>query len=261
MKAMTTRSPLAPILFSLQTAICQAIAASSLIIIWGVTHSFSVSLVCSALAAFVTSHILALSTPWQLLNLALPLATASAFAVQIPAWVFLLLFLGSLLTYAPAFWTRVPYYPTHRAAYALVLAELPADKTFTFIDIGCGMGDLLIFLSSHRPQGRFVGIEIGLIPWLVAKVKAFLRGRGNVSIRFQSMWRLDLSTYDFVYTFLSPAPMERLWIKAKREMKEESTFITNSFRVPEEADHTISVKDTRRSLLYIHKLPGATRSQ
>jgi hypothetical protein len=253
---MTNRGSLAPVLFLLQTAVCQAIAASVLVIMWGFSQSLGVSLACSALAGFVASHALALSPPWQLLNLILPLATASAFAVQIPAWVFLLLFVGSLLTYAPAFWTRVPYYPTHRAAYALVLAELPTDRPFTFIDIGCGMGDLLLFLSKRRPLGRFIGVEIGVLPWLIAKVKAVIRGRSTVSIRFQSMWNLDLSEYDVVYTFLSPAPMERLWAKAQSEMKAGSTFITNSFQTPEEPTYTIPVKDERQSVLYVHKMPS-----
>ncbi len=252
---MTTRSSLAPLLFLLQTAVCQVIAASILVIVWSFAHSLSTSLLCSALVAFVASHILALSLPWQLLNLILPLATASAFAVVIPGWVFLLLFLGSLLTYAPAFWTRVPYYPTHRAAYALVLAELPTAAPFTFIDVGCGTADLLLFLSKRRPHGRFVGIEIGVLPWLLAKVKAAVRARSSVSIRFQSMWRVDLSGYDFVYTFLSPAPMERLWTKAEQEMKPGATFITNSFQTPAAASYTIPVKDARQSVLYVHKIP------
>jgi trans-aconitate methyltransferase len=136
-----------------------------------------------------------------------------------------------------------------------VLAELPTDRPFTFIDVGCGMGDLLLFLSKRRPQGRFVGIEIGVLPWLIAKVKALIRGRSAVAIRFQSMWKVDLSGYDVVYTFLSPAPMERLWTKAKREMRPGATFITNSFQTPETASYTIPVKDERQSVLYVHKMP------
>ncbi len=252
---MTTRSSLAPILFLLQTTICQAIAVSILFVVWSLSHSLEASLACSALMGFIAAHILALSPPWQILNSVLPLAIASAFAVQIPGWVFMLLFIGSLLTYAPAFWTRVPYYPTHRAAYALVLAELPIDKPFTFIDIGCGTGDLLFFLSERRPHGRFVGVEIGVLPWLIAKVKSLVSAHSAVSIRFQNMWKLNLIDYDIVYTFLSPAPMERLWQKAKREMKPGASFITNSFQTPEAATYTVPVKHERQSALYVHKIP------
>jgi SAM-dependent methyltransferase len=168
--------------------------------------------------------------------------------------VFLILFLGSLLTYAPAFWTRVPYYPTHRAAYALILAELPNDRPFTFIDIGCGTGDLLLFLSARRPKGRFVGVEIGLIPWFIAKLRSLRTRSSSVTIHFQTMWGLDLGRYDFVYTFLSPAPMERLWSKAKAEMKTGSTFITNTFETPEQASYTIAVKNERQTALYVHRI-------
>ncbi len=251
---MTTRSSLAPLLFLLQTTICQTIAVSVLFVVWNLSQSLAGALVCGAVAGFIAAHLLALSPSWQILNLILPLAAASALAVQIPAWIFLILFLGSVLTYAPAFWTRVPYYPTHRAAYACILAELPIDTPFTFVDIGCGTGDLLLFLAKRRPQGRFVGIEIGATPWLIAKVKSLALARSSVSIRFQSMWNLDLAHYDIVYTFLSPAPMERLWNKAKDEMRPGTTFITNSFATPEVPSYTIPVKHERQSTLFVHKI-------
>lgn len=251
---MSTRSSRAPLLFFLQTVVCQAIAVSVLFVVWQLVQSLPLALSSSALAGFATAHLLGLSAPWCVLNLVLPPALAAALAVQVPAWVFLVLFLGSLLTYAPAFWTRVPYYPTHRAAYALILAELPHDRPFTFIDIGCGTGDLLLFLSVRRPTGRFIGVEIGLVPWFIAKLRSLLARPSSVTVHFQTMWGLDLGRYDFVYTFLSPAPMERLWAKAKEEMKTGSTFITNTFETPEQASYTIAIKNERQTALYVHRI-------
>ena len=31
-------------------------------------------------------------------------------------------------------------------------------------------GDLLIFLAKHRPNGHFIGIELGLLPCIVARI-------------------------------------------------------------------------------------------
>jgi SAM-dependent methyltransferase len=177
-----------------------------------------------------------------------------ALAVELPAWVFLAFFLATIIIYAPAFWTRVPYYPTSKPTYALILAELPTDRPFTFVDIGCGFGDLVLFLARHRPHGVFTGIEIGVLPFCVAYCRSLLRGGGRTHVLFRSMWNLNFAEYDTVYTFLSPAPMERIWQKARHEMKPSSLFITNSFAVPATPSRTVQDKDDRKSVLYFHDM-------
>lgn len=246
------KRPLAPVLFALSTLACQAIAAGSAILAWKLSPSITLALLASSATAAACARFLRLSSPWIVLNAVLPLATACAMAVEIPNGVFFAAFAALALTYVPAFWTRVPYYPTQRAAYALILAELPTDRPFTFVDIGCGFGDLLCFLSQQRPNGRFVGVEIGPFPLLVAKLRTALKP--SITIQFKSMWRLDLGRFDYVYTFLSPAPMERLWLKAKREMRSGSTLLSNSFPAPAEPSERHEIKDSRRGEVFVYRL-------
>jgi len=174
--------------------------------------------------------------------------------VAIPSWVFLMLAITPVLIYAPAFWTRVPYYPTSSATYALLLAQLPQEKQLHFIDLGCGFGDLIFFLAKHRPEIHFTGVEIGILPYLIASCRKFLGNRKNVSIRLRSIWILNLNEYDMVYAFLSPAPMPRLWEKVSVEMRPDCVFITNSFVVPAPANEEIAVKDSKESILYLHRI-------
>lgn len=244
------KRPLAPLAFFVKTALCQSIALALAVLSWQILPQIATTLVISAIAAGCAAAFLQLSTPWILLNVLLPFGAASSLAVPIPHEFFLILSLVLLATYLPAFWTRVPYYPTQRAAYPVLLAQLPTDRPFTFVDIGCGFGDLLAVLAAQRPNGSFVGIEIGPLPFFVAKLKSLTRP--NLSVRFQSMWSCDLRRFDYVYCFLSPAPMERLWMKAQKEMKPEAFFISNSFPAPAEAIETIPLKDTRRSDLFVY---------
>jgi hypothetical protein len=66
------------------------------------------------------------------------------------------------------------------------------------------------------------------------------------------MWNIDLSEFDVVYAFLSPAPMERLFEKVRREMKPGSIFISNSFMVPGESPtETVEISDRRQTKLLI----------
>ncbi len=255
---MSDKRSTAPLLFLLQTALCQVAAASVIIMVWHVSGSLIGALLGGACAACVAASLLALSTSWRIVNAVLPVAAAASLSAEVPSWIFLVIFISLLCIYAPAFWTRVPYYPTPRAAYSLILAELPTDRPFTFLDIGCGFGDMLFFLSKHRPNGSFVGIEIGLIPWLYGSLKARLFARTRVSIRFQNMWTEPLGRYDIVYTFLSPAPMEQMWEKVSAEMRPGTLFITNTFEVPAPADEVLSVKDERCSHLFLHRIVASS---
>jgi SAM-dependent methyltransferase len=239
--------------FILKSLVVQMLAGAIVVIAWRWIPYIPVVLTIASLAAFASARFVGLPTSWQLLNMIVPWATAATLALDIPGVVYLTPLCLAVAIYAPALLTRVPYYPTSRPAYALILAELPTDRPFTFIDVGCGFGDLLIFLAEHRPNGRFQGIELGPLPLLVARTKAFLRGQKNLAISCRDMWRTDFANFDYVYTFLSPAAMERIWEKVSTEMRPGSTFITNSFPVPHEADEELAIRDERNGKLYVHR--------
>jgi len=252
------RNPLAPLGFLAKTGLCQAIAAGAAVVLWGLLSSVWATILAASACAVLAAAFLRLSTPWIAVNAILPFGAASALAVQIPHEIFLMLLVALACTYLPAFWTRVPYYPTQRAAYSTILAQLPADRAFSFVDIGCGFGDLLALLGDKRPNGTFVGIEIGLLPFIISKVR-FLRTT-NVTIRFQSMWSLSMNDFDVVYAFLSPAPMERLWRKAKDEMREGTMLISNSFPAPAEPTEMIPIRDSRGATLFLYAI-GETETK
>lgn len=251
---MTRPSPFAPLLFVLHTLVTQLVAGATALLAWELSESIALTLVSATCVAISVASFLQLPRSWKLVNALLPISAALSLAVAIPAWVFAVPLLGLLATYAPAFWTRVPYYPTSKVAYPLILAELPPNVPFTFIDIGCGLGDLLVFLRKHRPLGQYYGVEIGVVPYLVSKAKAHMHGNGRMSIAFKDLKKLSLEEFDYVYAFLSPAAMTTVWHKACREMKDGSTFITNAFEVSAKATYTINVKDARGSSLFVHKM-------
>jgi hypothetical protein len=250
---MSEQRALTPLRFVLFSTIAQAAAAALVWLVWAASGTLSAALALGALLAFAMAHLVALPLPWQFLNLILPPAIATTLAVELPPTLFLLLLCASLCVYAPALWSRVPYYPTTRSAYGVLLAQLPSDRPCTFIDLGCGSGELLLFLAQHRPLGRFIGVEVGILPWLLSTVRARLWGRGRVLIYFRSIWSVDLSQYDFVYAFLSPAPMERLWQKVQAELNPNATFISNSFPAPATPSERISLKNNRGGDLFLYK--------
>jgi hypothetical protein len=136
---------------------------------------------------------------------------------------------------ASTFWgvsrTRVPLYLSSRAVAEAVAAALPQERSFSFVDLGCGLGGMLSYLARARPAGRYSGIEAAPVPFLLSRLRAALGGRA-VRIDWGDLNALDLGRYDVVYAYLSPAAMDGLWHKASREMRPGSLLISNGFAVP-----------------------------
>ncbi len=202
--------------------------------------------------AFIIVQWLRLSPAWKIANLLIAPATVYLMPLGIPDWL-LIVFLSFLfLLYVPTFWTRVPYYPTSFPMYKAILSELPENKEFTFLDLGSGFGGVLKFLAKQRPSGRFVGVEISPLAFIISKIR-FLFSK-NIEIRFVDFWKLDLAQFDIVYAFLAPGPMEKVWKKVNTELKPGALFLNNSFEVSTPPDKVVEVNDRRATRLFVHKM-------
>lgn len=189
---------------------------------------------------------------WAPINAVFAPAVIEAQVVDLDSWWYLGAFVVLLTVYWTTFRTRVPLYLSSAEACDRLATLLPAEREFRFLDIGCGVGTVLANLAPRFAAGRFFGLEIAPLPFLVS----WLRGRW--SQRFETrrvdFWEEDLSAYDVVYAFLSPVPMTDLWHKAKREMRPGSMFVSNTFRVDGEMpDSVIPLGGGRRSL-YVWRL-------
>ena len=213
-----------------------------------------VFLAAHGIAAFLLARFLRLPRPWQIFNLILPPGALLTAQAALPAWLPAAAVLLTALIFAPTFWTRVPFYPTSKQMYEVIAEHLPDGRDFTFIDLGCGFGTLLMHLARVRPRGRYRGVEIGLLPYLIAKCRAALGGRGRIEISLKSFWNLPLGGYNYVYAFLAPPPMPRLWEKARRELKPGAVFLVNSFPAPAKADSIQAVDDRRACKLYLYRI-------
>ena len=152
--------------------------------------------------------------------------------------------------------SRVPLYLTNDTAAQAVAALLP-NHPCRVLDLGCGEGGLLSRLAQLRPDCKFLGVEHAPLPWLLARIRAVKLV--NATIRHGDFWELPLREHDFVYAFLSPAPMPRLWDKATREMQAGAILVSNSFAVPNVAPkRVVAVDDRRKTQLFLY-LPGGTK--
>ncbi len=190
---------------------------------------------------------------WLPVHLVVPSAAGLLLTAGLPSWVFFVAFVALWLVFSNASGERVPLYLSNRRTWAAIEALLPSHEGARFVDLGSGLGGLLIDLARRHPAQHFVGVETAPAPLMISKLRRALAGNpSNVSIRYDDIWRLDLGDFDVVYCFLSPAPMARLFAKAAAEMKPGSLFVSNSFAVPGQSPgRIVEVDDRRRTKLLI----------
>jgi hypothetical protein len=212
------------------------------------------ALLCGTLAA-VLSRVAGLARWWLFIQFAFAPALVLMLTLNIPPGFFLAAFLILLVVYWSTFRTQVPLYLSSNKVWQALETQLPAERPFTFIDLGSGIGGVLTHLALTHPRGSYHGVESAPFPFMWSWLRIKYGGHRNCTVRWDSLWNCDLSQYDVVFAYLSPVPMDALWNKAKQEMHPGSLFISNTFNVgghpPQES---ITVDDLHHSTLYIWRM-------
>lgn len=215
--------------------------------------ALSFALLCGLLAAML-SYAAGLARWWLAIQLIFAPALVLMLTLNIPPFFYLAAFLIMLAVYWSTFRTQVPLYLSSDKVWQ-ALEELlpPPGGHFRFIDLGSGLGGVLTHLARARPDGHYSGVESAPLPLLLSRLR--IGGLPNCKVHWGSLWDSDLAQYDVVFAYLSPVPMEKLWRKARSEMRPGTLFISSTFAVPEQKpDKSIEVDDLHRSTLLVWKM-------
>ncbi|MPS48451.1 MAG: class I SAM-dependent methyltransferase [Methylobacillus sp.] len=181
--------------------------------------------------ASILSILLAMAVWWRWIHLLFPVAVLLMLQWQLPAWIYLLAFCFTLAVFWSTYRTQVPFYPSLPATWRQVKALVPADRKVSVLDIGSGTGGLVLYLARERLNARCAGVELAPLPWLVSVLLAYLK-KSPVSFKYGDYQAVNLSEYDVVFAYLSPAAMPDVWRKAKKEMQAGSLLISYEFEIP-----------------------------
>ncbi|HOK20821.1 MAG TPA: methyltransferase domain-containing protein [Candidatus Paceibacterota bacterium] len=104
-------------------------------------------------------------------------------------------------------------------------ANILKDNTI-FCDLGSGDGSFLYQLAKEFPQVQFVGYEINIFLYIFSKLFNRLP---NLKFYHRDFFKVDLSSFDYIYVFLLSSLMEQLVPKIQKEAKKGCYVIVNTF--------------------------------
>lgn len=141
--------------------------------------------------------------------------------------VVLVTFTLFVLIIAWSSFTGAPWVPARKRDFAGILEDLSIQPTDRVIELGCGDGRLLTIVAPHAKHVD--GYEINPVLWLIAWARCFRQK--NVHVHLGDFWRVNLSDYQVVITFLVPRTMPKLAKKAKSELRPDSRLLSYVFEI------------------------------
>lgn len=213
--------------------------------------------ICGLMAALL-SYFAKLARWWLIIQCFFTPAVVTVLALKVQPNYFLGAFVIMLLVFWNTFRTQVPLYLSSVKVWQALERFLPQvrpSQGFAFVDIGSGLGGVLTHLAQIRPDGVYHGVESAPLPFLWSWLRIRLSGYHHCRVQWGDLWGCELSDYDVVFAYLSPAPMERLWQKAKTEMKPGAIFISSTFTVPGQLPlETVKIDDLHQATLLIWRM-------
>lgn len=209
--------------------------------------------VAQGFAALLASRWLEQPGWWQPIHLAfLPLVLAAT-TLQLASEVYLIAFALLMLVFWGTASGDVPLFLSSREV-AMALAEIAdEERARTFVDLGAGVGSVVVPLAKHWPLLKVEAWERAPVPWAITALRA--RGKSNLTVRRDSFWNANLAEYDLVFAFLSPAVMAEVGEKVRREMRPGSLFVSSSFPVPDwRPEIKVEIEDARGTVLYGYRI-------
>jgi SAM-dependent methyltransferase len=206
-----------------------------------------------AIAAALAAALRAASW-WLPIHLFFMPAIVLGAGLRLPNWVWASGAALLFLFYWTVFRTRVPLFLSNRQTVATLAEALPVGA-LRVLDIGSGTGSFVRHFARLRPESRVAGIEAAPGPAWIARWLA--RDQSNASLDRGDFFAADWAEFDVVYAFLSPAPMQAVWDKARAEMRPGSVLVSNSFAIPGvETDGVLEIEDRRKTRLYCYTIPA-----
>jgi len=236
--------------------ICQFLAVLVVYLGWNLatgSQNFWLFLLLQAVIAASFSALWRQAIWWRIIHVVFLPAIVAMLALNIPSWLYLLIFILLTLVFWGTVKGDVPLFLSSTAVSDALLNILVKEKAVSFADIGAGIGTVVAPIARQSPNLRIVALESAPLPWLLAYWRC--RPLPNVEVQYGSLWDSNFAAYQVIFAFLSPAVMARVAAKVQSEMPSGGLFISSSFPVPNwTPEAVIKIKDKRGTHLYCYRI-------
>ena len=251
-RQLITRYPQWTSFFILFVSAILSLIIFPIIELTGTTHHYLyLSFLMGLIAGFV-SYLIRLPIWWQRINALFGVALFVFYSNHLPSWVYLV----ALLVLVSFFWntlvTRVPYYPSRLEVWQSIENLVPEKSPVKILEIGSGLGGFTRYMAKRIDQAECVGLETAPIPWLFSNILAILE-LAKCTFKRKNYLSVNFAEYDFIYAFLSPAAMPRLYEKCQNELKHPSKIVSYMFAWPSDAnDQVTAIELNSGNYLYVY---------
>jgi len=131
------------------------------------------------------------------------------------------------------FKNKAPFVTSSIAVLKDITKAMEVKDGSVVYDLGCGDGRVLFYLSKICPGAKYIGIENGMFPFLLAKAESYLnkkRTSNSVDILRADFFKKDLSNATHIFTYLYPDVMDDLLAKFDKELKPGTKLVSLSFK-------------------------------
>lgn len=151
------------------------------------------------------------------------------------------------------FVTKVPPVQTKRRYFHQIFSQYRINSETIVYDLGCGGGNFLMAAVKFEPK-KCIGYELSLLPYLEARIKAWLWGRSRVKVLCKDFFKADIRDADLVFVYLIPRLLGRVAQKLRHEMKTGAVAIIKGAPLPEmKYVNKIALDEKRNYYAYIYK--------
>lgn len=148
--------------------------------------------------------------------------------------------------------SAAPWLPTKGKDLARMIELAKIKEGDKVYDLGCGDGRL-VFASAKR-GARAVGLEIFVLPYLIAKIRSWFVK--NTNIKFKNFFQQNLADADVVFIFLMARAYDKLLAKFNQELRPGTRVVVYCFPINQWQDKLVTKsKPTKNDLsIYLYKV-------
>ncbi len=151
------------------------------------------------------------------------------------------------------FYHQAPTVGTYSRHFDLMKQKLKLSDWASVIDLGCGDGGVLRFMSDHYHLSILDGVDNNLTTIWRWKIVNYFYNKKNINLHHGDIQDTDISHYDIIYIFLLPQHLDNLHSRLQNNMKSDAIIVCNTFEFSDRKPYQVLRSDDTKSVIRLYK--------